>query len=168
MLSVDTEQLGQIIGCLSKLAADTEDMSKRLKTVTTEIIEDEDLKLFEQSEKICNSVLISSDALCNLNETLQSLSSVMATVATEYEQLETENKNAVKRITALMGNIKPNIDASISMNSLPTCIDADVENNQKKVELLVNESYEELQATNIAAIKSEIYEEYAIKSIKTF
>jgi len=166
MIRVDIAEIEKLTDILIKIASDSEEVLNRLRQLSNEMLNDIELPNYPQSAIALEAVSGAIDALNRGNDTLQSLKNIMLPIASNYQETEQRNKDALNRILTLMNSIGISYNAAISSDNIAHVEHTDNIALQGEVQQLVADSVEEMKIANIAAITKTVNEEYEITAVE--
>ena len=106
MIYVDVSAIEELKSAINKAASDSNDTLAILKRVFEEAGADAELKMHPQYELVNESIALASDKLFRIEQRLQSLKSILATVDEEYCDIENESVNAIRRMADYLSKYK--------------------------------------------------------------
>lgn len=165
MIFADVAEIEKISHILSALADRADESLSVLRRTLAEMQNDVEFGMYPQHAAVCNSVSLSIDSLARGNDILQTLKGALSNAAHEYEETETNNINALNRMTNLLSNIQAGMFLSTLPEQVPTVANENQPNGLDRVRELVSASAAEMQITNIAVISKVITEDYGIDQV---
>lgn len=165
MISVNTSELEQLTEHVFKAAADCDEVLVLLRRIRTEMQEDIELQTYPQAMIADESLGYAVESLNRGNDTLQSLKGVLAPLASQYEENESNGKNAIGRMTEYLGSLQAGLAAADLASCLPVAIPTDEAGMHEQVKQLIAQDAEEMAAANVASVSRVIEEEYELNQV---
>lgn len=165
MINVDIAQIEALTDLLTKSASCADDALNRLRSVSSEMINDTELPMYTQYDVLLETVALATQALNRGTDTLLTLKGAVTPVADIYRDNEKKNKDALSRMTTYVDSVNTSVSAAVFVSTVPDSEHSDAESANKKVQQLVVDSVSQMQATNIAAVAKVVNDEYEVKNI---
>lgn len=167
MIRADMTQIEALTDLLGRVASDGSDALERLRRVSNEMQEDDELALYPQTPVVLETVAQAVTVLTRADDTLQSLHTAMMPVATAYRDAEQRHKDALARMAERMGSLQVGYNAAIVSDKISPVESTQENRAMDTIAQMVADSVEEMQMTNIAAVTRTVREEYAVTAVET-